>query len=372
MRPHRHTARTAGLVAAAVLATVAATACSSLGSVVVTKTVTPAAQAGTDGGTTVGSTTADPSVSSSTSPSTTLAPNSAGTVAPTTSAGAATSTAPAQPVHVSTFEADGSTYGVGMAVMVLFSAQPTDASAFEKATTVTVNGQPATGAWFWQQPTVPGYKMEALYREKDYWPANSQIAVNMPVKGLSAGPGLVYDDSLTLDFAIGDAHISQVNNAQHRMTVTSNGKVVKNFPVSLGSATTPTYNGVKVVMEKGSTAPGSKTPLPNGEVRMVSDPGEPYYNLLVPWSVRITNSGEFIHAASWNTGNIGSRNTSHGCTNLDPGDAEWFYNFSLPGDVIEYPDANKAGTVQPSWDGWGWWNVSWSQWTNGGMLLPSA
>jgi lipoprotein-anchoring transpeptidase ErfK/SrfK len=275
-------------------------------------------------------------------------------------------------VHVSTFEGDDETFGVGMAVIALFSVAPTDAAAFEKAATVAVNGKPATGSWFWQDSTVPGYPTEALYREKDFWPAHSTIDVNLPVKGLSAGTGLQYDDSLTLTFTIGAAHVSHVDNAQHMMTVTSDDKVVKNVPISLGYANTPTYDGVKVVMGKGSVKPGTHTPLPNGTVEMKSDPGEsPSYDLMVPWSVRITNSGEFVHAASWNGKNIGSVNTSHGCTNLNPADAEWFYNFSVLGDVVDYPDANPAGTVQPSWDGWGWWNVPWSEWTRGGQLATA-
>ncbi len=33
--------------------------------------------------------------------------------------------------------------------------------------------------------------MEAHYRLKDYWPAHATIALDLPIKGLSAGPGLV-------------------------------------------------------------------------------------------------------------------------------------------------------------------------------------
>lgn len=353
--------------AAAVSTVLAVTSCSATGAaVVVTKTVTSNPYAAPT------TSSQDPAPSSSVAVTSTPASTSAASTHPTTTVAPPTSTKPTpkpKPVHVSTFEGDGSTYGIGMAVMVLFSKAPTDSGAFTKAAIVTVNGKKADGAWFWQAPTVPGYAMEALYREKGYWPAHSSIEVDLPVNGLSAGPGLAYDDSLTVTFKIGAAHVSQVDNAQHRMVVTSDGTVVKNMPVSLGYANTPTYNGTKVIMAKGSVAPGTHTPLPQGQVRMVSAPGEPYYNLMVPWSVRITNSGEFIHAASWNTGNIGSRNTSHGCTNLDPKDAEWFYNFSLIGDVVQYPDANAKGTVQPSWDGWGWWNVPWSEWSRGGELI---
>lgn len=348
---------------------VAVAGCASGGTVYVT-TVTPAVSTpATPGADTTGGAAASTSISTDGSTGTT-----AGTS--TSDPGTTTSTSPAAPktapVHVSTFEGDGETYGVGIAVIALFSAAPTDAAAFEQAATVDVNGQPADGAWYWQDSIVPGYATEALYREKEYWPADSTIDVDLPVKGLPAGDGLAYDDSLTLTFNIGDAHISHVDNKQHMMTVTSNDAVVKNLPVSLGSASTPTYDGVKVVMAKGSVDPKTLKPLPNGTVEMKSDPGEsPSYDLMVPWSVRVTNSGEFVHSASWNGGNIGERNTSHGCTNLRNADAEWFYNFSLLGDIVDYPDANPAGTTQPPWDGWGWWNVSWADWQQGGLLATA-
>jgi lipoprotein-anchoring transpeptidase ErfK/SrfK len=260
------------------------------------------------------------------------------------------------------FQGDGQTYGVGFAIIAVFKLVPTDSYAFTHAVSVTVNGRPAGGAWFWQRSEIPGYKVEALYRPRSYWPAHATIRANFPLKGLSAGRGLAYDDSLTLSIATGARNISTVDNATHQMTVTSDGKVVHRMPVSLGSGDHPTYHGVKVVMAKGEDAPGSGTPRPHGEVRMVGAD----YDLLVPWSVRVTNSGEYVHAASWNTGNIGSRNTSHGCTNLDVGDADWFYRFSRIGDVVSYPDA--SGPTMPSWDGWGWWNLSWSQWSQGGLL----
>lgn len=366
LRPHRPHARLAGVIIAPALC--ALTACSGGGVVVVT--ITPSASGPSSFMTSPTATDATPP----TGPAPALSPTGqgispgtgdiadagdTGDIADTSTTAAPTTPAP-QPVHVATFEGDGDTFGIGMAVMALFTVAPTDAAAFEQAATVTVNGEPADGAWFWQASTVPGYAAEALYREKDYWPAHATIAVDLPVKGLSAGDGLAYDDSLTVTFSIGAAHISHVSNKQHRMTVTSDDEVVKNLPISLGAADTPTFDGTKVVMAKENPA------------EMKSDPGDPHpYDLEVPYSVRVTNSGEFIHAASWNTGNIGSRNTSHGCTNLDLADAKWFYKFSLLGDVVDYPDANPAGTAQPSWDGWGWWNVPWSQWTAGGTL-PTA
>src|SRR5207245_115190 len=140
-------------------------------------------------------------------------------VPPTSSASTSASSsprpAPTTTVHVTALENDGATYGVGMPIVLYFSPAPTDAKAFEKAATVTVNGTPADGAWYWEQPTadeVYAHIVEAHYRTKDYWPANSVIHVETPIGGLSAGKGLTYSGKLSsLDYKIGDAHVSTVD-----------------------------------------------------------------------------------------------------------------------------------------------------------------
>lgn len=252
---------------------------------------------------------------------------------------------PATHVHVSSFEGDGQTYGVGLPVILRFDKKVTDASALRKATTVTVNGKPAHGAWYFETSEA-GYAMEGHYRADDPWPAHATIHVDAPLKDVSAGKGRAYDDDLTLTFRTGDVHVTTVygSGAHPHMVVTSNGRTVRTLPVSLGSADHPTYAGTKVVEE--------------------FDRYENMGGTEVPWSVRVTNSGEFLHEAAWNS-NIGDLNTSHGCTNLRVGDAEWFYHFSLIGDLVKYPDA--PGPTQQVWDGIGDWNVSWGEWQQGGL-----
>ena len=301
---------------------------------------------------------------SSTSTGTGKGPTSNGPSSSSSSAGSSSTHSsskrpvPTRPVHISLLQGDGVTYGVGEPIVVTFSAKPTDAKPFVHAVKVTVNGQPADGAWYFERPYAD-VAMEAHYRLRDYWPAHAHIHVDLPVKGVSAGPGLAYDDSLTLDMLIGDQHISTVDGGSLRMNVRSNGALVKTMKVSLGAAATPTYNGVKVVMEK-------KNPQ-----RMIGDGRTPSstYDELVPWSVRVTRSGEFIHAAAWNGGNIGIRSTSNGCTNLNVADAQWFYQFSVYGDVVTYQ--NTTGGQMPALDGLGDWNVAWSQWQGGGQLPTS-
>jgi lipoprotein-anchoring transpeptidase ErfK/SrfK len=293
-----------------------------------------------------GSSPAQPKASA---PASTPAPT---TAAPTTPAGA--------PVRVSTFEGDGQTYGVGMPIIAYFSKKITDASAFTKAVTVTVNGSPAGGAWYFEPSQRSDYALEAHYRLPDYWPAHAAIQVSMPLKGLSAGPGLTFSNDLTLDMRTGAAQIAQVDGTPgiDTMTITSDGQPVKTLKVSLGAAKTPTYLGTAVVMAKSNPE------------EMKSDPGEqPAYDLLVPWSVRVTNSGEFIHDAYWN-GHLGTENLSHGCTNLSPADAEWYYGFAQIGDPVTWKNTGTSQVI-PVGDGWGDWNLDWATWSKGGLLAGS-
>jgi lipoprotein-anchoring transpeptidase ErfK/SrfK len=260
-----------------------------------------------------------------------------------------------QPVHVRLYQSDGATYGVGIPIIAYLSGTITDARAFAGATRVTVNGSPAQGAWYFQKSALyKDYPVEAHYRLEDYWPAHASIHLDLPVKGLTAGTGLVFDNSLTLDMSTGPANISKIDGATERMVVSSDGQQVFSFPVSLGKASTPTFGGVKVVMAKTRVE------------HMVSNTPGNVYDLQVPWSVRITNSGEFIHAATWNGGNIGQRSTSHGCTNLNEADAHHFFDFAQVGDVTVY--TNTGGPTMPSWDGYGDWNLSWSTWQSGGLV----
>lgn len=303
---------------------------------------------------TVGKAQADKSASASVKSAATNSSESSA-ASSSSSAPSSSSAATGAPVHVSLLEADGSTYGVGMPIIAYFSASITDATEFIKNTTVTVNGAPAAGAWYFERSAVrPGDPIEGHYRLAAYWPAHATIEMNMNVAGKSAGPGFVFDDSLTLSMKIGAAQIATVDGGTEQMVVQQDGATVRTMPVSLGKASTPTFVGTKVVMGKA-----------NPERMVGTTPGDEY-DLQVPWSVRITNSGEFIHDASWNGGNIGARSTSNGCTNLNPTDSEWYYNFAQIGDPVTY--TNTGGAQMPIWDGYGDWNLDFTTWQAGGVV----
>jgi lipoprotein-anchoring transpeptidase ErfK/SrfK len=274
----------------------------------------------------------------------------------TSSASSAPPPKPKKTVHIKSLESgDGETYGVGMPVIVFFQHTIKSAKQFQAATKVTADGKPLAGAWYFEQSTyIQGYPIEGHWRPESYWPPHSQIHVDIPVKGLSGGGDFVFDNSLSLDFNIGASHIGVVNDtgSPHTLTIKSDGKLYGTFPVSLGASNTRTKSGIKVIMEKG---------------RDISMRGPGYFDPHVKWTQRLTYGGEYLHAAPWNVSNIESGiDSSNGCTNLLPTDAEKLYHYLEVGDVVEYPNAN-GGRMQLG-DGYGDWNVPWTQWQTGGLV----
>lgn len=267
----------------------------------------------------------------------------------------------AKSVHIKLLNEDGQTYGVGMPVIAYFSKSVTSGKALQSATTATVNGKRLPGAWYFETSSTNNGPMEAHFRPQSFWPAHSHIHVNIPAKGISAGTGLAYDDSLTLDFATGPRNVSVIDDSTHTMTVTSDGKTQGKYAVSLGLSKTPTKSGYKVIMEKGRDIP-------------MKGPG--YFDPHVKFTQRLTYGGEYLHAAPWNclnfpgcagpANNIGRADSSNGCTNLRPADAKSLYAFFRIGDVFYYP--NATGSAMRLGDGYGDWNVAWPQWQTGGLV----
>jgi lipoprotein-anchoring transpeptidase ErfK/SrfK len=77
--------------------------------------------------------------------------------------------------------------------------------------------------------------------------------------------------------------------------------------------------------------------------------------------MRLTYSGEFLHAAPWSTGSQGQANVSHGCTGMSTANAKWLFDHSKVGDVVVY----KHSSRKLEWgNGYTAWDISYSQWKN--------
>ncbi|HQV91060.1 MAG TPA: L,D-transpeptidase, partial [Phycicoccus sp.] len=84
-----------------------------------------------------------------------------------------------------------------------------------------------------------------------------------------------------------------------------------------------------------------------------------YYKVDTKWNLRVTWTGEFLHSAPWSVGAQGSDNVSHGCTNMSPENAEWMFNFSKAGDVVQVSGSGRQ--FLPS-EGIGVWQYSFDDW----------
>ncbi len=242
--------------------------------------------------------------------------------------------------------ADGAQVGVGMPVRVTFSAPVKNKRAVEEQLQVRTS-TPVQGAWSWESDTV------VVFRPKKYWPENTKVQVDMPLKGIKTGPGAYGDDNSQVTYRTGDSMISTYNAANHTRTVKKNGKVIKTFPATSGKPGFETRSGIKVISEKldfvvMDAASGGTSK---------SDPE--YYRLDVNWAMRITSSGEFVHAAPWSVGSQGYANVSHGCIGLSTDNAYWLFQNSEVGDVVV---VKNTGREQDLGNGITEWNVSWKDW----------
>jgi hypothetical protein len=167
--------------------------------------------------------------------------------------------------------------------------------------------------------------------------------------GVEGSPGVFGDHTLSQKFTIGRSLTAVASTTGHYIDVYRDGKRFAHWPISTGKPGDDTPNGTYLTIEKSNPV----------EMKV------PGYDLEVPFSVRITWSGDYVHAASWSVGSQGFSNVSHGCVNLSPADAETYYNMSVPGDPVKITGSPRAGTWD---DGWTMWFKPWREWVRGSAL----
>ena len=248
---------------------------------------------------------------------------------------------------------DGETVGVGMPVIVTFDLPVTDRATFEKHMAVT--SKPAQrGSWYWLSDR------EAHWRPNSYWKPGTAVAVDLDVNSLPAGNGIYGQESRHIDFTIGDSVVSRVDVAGHVMRTFINGQLARTMPISAGKAGWETRSGTKVIIEK------FRRKRMNAATIGVDKDDPEYYNLSnVQYALRVTYSGEFLHGAPWSTGSQGSANVSHGCVGMSLADAQWLYDRTSRGDVVEVTGSDRSMTLE---NGYGDWNLSVADWKAGSAL----
>ncbi|MFD5465427.1 Ig-like domain-containing protein [Kitasatospora sp. NPDC127059] len=248
-------------------------------------------------------------------------------------------------------------YGVGQPLTAQLSEAVKDPQARQEVErALTVASQPAvTGAWYWVDDK------NLHFRPEEYWPAGTTVSLAFDGTGSRISDGLYGGDRSSLRLRIGDRVESVVDAAAHALTLKRDGEVVRTIPVTTGKPGFDTRNGIKVVLGQ------ERSVRMNGETIGIAAGSSEAYDLDVLWATRVTWSGEYVHAAPWSVGSQGYENVSHGCTGMSTDNAKWFYDNTRIGDLVTVVNSRGA-TMEPFGNGFGDWNVSWTDWVKHSAL----
>lgn len=204
--------------------------------------------------------------------------------------------------------AAGQVVGVAMPVTVTFAQPVADRAAAERSFSISSPNAPQ-GNFVWLKNDV------LQWNPSSYWPAHSTIA-------LSVG-------GAKTSFEAGASVVGVADVDAHTFTVSIDGQVARDMPASMGKPKHPTPIGSFTALEKQSPViMDSRTigiPL--------SDPEG--YKLTVYDAVRVTWGGVYVHSAPWSVASQGNSNVSHGCINLSPDNAAWYFDTVHVGDPIK-------------------------------------
>jgi len=223
----------------------------------------------------------------------------------------------------------GSTVGVGEPIIINFARPIANQPMAEQAIHVS-STPPVSGKFYWLTPS------QVRWRPLSFWPAHTAVHVD------AAGT--------VENFVTGDSLLATADDATHQLTVTRNGAVVQTFPMSMGMAAGghQTPNGTYYVLDKKAKV-----------VMDSSTYGVPVnsaygYKVTVENAVQFDNSGDFVHSAPWSLADQGKRDVSHGCINISPSNAQWFFDNFGSGDPIVVK--NSTGTYSKN-DGSNDWQL---------------
>lgn len=249
---------------------------------------------------------------------------------------------PRKTFRASVIEANRGEYGVGMPIILTFSRPIKNRAAVERALSVTTS-KPVIGAWYWDG------SQTVQFRPRSYWSPGTQVSFTGHLSGVEGAKGVYGARDIHVAFRIGPSLIVRASTATHYMDVYYKGRLFGHWPISTGRPGDDTPDGRYLTIDKGNPV-------------FMKGPG---YALWVPWAVRFTWSGDYIHDAYWSVWAQGSINVSHGCVNTSPAHAETYYKIEESGDPVIVTGSPRPGT----WDnGWTEWFLPFRKYVRGSAL----
>jgi lipoprotein-anchoring transpeptidase ErfK/SrfK len=248
--------------------------------------------------------------------------------------------------------ADGTTVGVAMPIVVIFTkpVKTTDAArkTIEKAMKLTTS-KPVTGAWHWMGDR------QVEFRPKDYWPSGDKVTLNAEFKDVPDGYGRYGTHAYKHTFTIGSKFETKISAKHHTTKVYSGGKLVRTMPSDAGSPDFPSWDGTMAVV--GKVRNEHMTSCSAGITCNKKSPD--YYDGWYPYAVRLTYSGTFVHYSDADP-QPGHSYGSHGCVHLSLANAKWYFKRIKVGDPVTITGSPRGKAAADN--GYAAYNLSWSQW----------
>lgn len=201
----------------------------------------------------------------------------------------------------------GQVVGIAQPITVRFDGPVADRASAESGIVVD-SPMLVSGRFIWLGDRAVEWQPEG------FWPAH------MPVTVTAGG--------MSTSFDVGAAVMAVASISAHTFTVSIDGETIREMPASLGKPGFDTPQGTFKVLEKQRNVTfDSRTigiPLDSPEGYLID--GE--------YGVRITWGGVYVHSAPWSVGSQGTTNVSHGCINLSPDNAAWYFDVVGIGDPV--------------------------------------
>ncbi|MEV7991887.1 Ig-like domain-containing protein [Streptomyces sp. NPDC086077] len=261
-------------------------------------------------------------------------------------------TAPADKVNkVDWRPGAGATVGIAQPISLVFDNPVKNRAEVEKQLRISTSND-TEGSWGWMRDWSGRDRVD--WRPREYWKPGTKVTLDAELNGTDSGTdGGWFVRDYTTTFTVGARQIVEVDLDNHRLTLVRDGRTVRRIPVSGGTpgGDKRSWRGTAVLMAKEGTI------NMNSETVGLADA----YDKMVDYSMRLTWSGMYAHAAPWNARYFGNDNRSSGCIGMSDADAAWFYGQVRPGDPFEITGKETKGVVAPG-NGFGAWNVSWARW----------
>jgi lipoprotein-anchoring transpeptidase ErfK/SrfK len=250
---------------------------------------------------------------------------------------------------------NGATVGIAMPITINFSSDVVDKAAVQRRLSV-ITSVPTTGSFNWISD------QQVNWRPKEFWKSGTVVIVKATLAGVNTGNGVYGAKDMVDTFSIGRAQsvVGDVNTHQVMMYV--DGQLVQSFPASFGRSVYPTQYGIHVAYEKHLVQHMRSDTWAGGAA--VGDPG--FYDVDVPFAVRISANGEFVHVNGATVAQQGNVNVSHGCVNLSPANGKAFYDWVQLGDPVNIVGSSRPLT--PSDGPISDWTIPWDEYVKGSAL----